>query len=169
MLSAPDRRQAIGLIGEALRRGARLKRACAELGIAVRTYQRWRGLTPVKADARPGRDVFFQHVSRRIEEQDGVVERVKHKPGGKSEHAEARTDQCQPPLLASHAFIANSATISRKASFDQGRLMVGGTVTNCQPASVRTMRTLSYEGKTQRSKKARQAHNTPVSKKKPGT
>ena len=54
MISAPDRRQAVGLIREALRRGARLKRACAELGIDVRTYQRWRDEAEVKADARPG-------------------------------------------------------------------------------------------------------------------
>jgi putative transposase len=54
MISAPDRRQAVGLIREACQGGARLKRACAELGIDVRTYQRWRGDAEVKADARPG-------------------------------------------------------------------------------------------------------------------
>ena len=46
---------------------------------------------------------------------------------------------------------ANSAAISRKASFDQGRSSVGGSMTKCQPASVRTMRTDSYEGKTLKS------------------
>ena len=51
-----------------------------------------------------------------------------------------RPDPLQSPLLASHAFLANSDTISKNASLDQGRLMVGGFVTNCQPASVRTMR-----------------------------
>ena len=54
MISAPDRRQAVGLIRAVCQGGVRLKRACAELGIDVRTYQRWRGDAEVKADARPG-------------------------------------------------------------------------------------------------------------------
>ena len=41
LISAPDRRKAIELIDEARANGARLKPACAVLGITARTYQRW--------------------------------------------------------------------------------------------------------------------------------
>ena len=41
MISTPDRQHAVALIEEAHRAGARLSRACAELGIDVRTHQRW--------------------------------------------------------------------------------------------------------------------------------
>lgn len=53
MISSPDRQQAVELIREAHHSGARLKPACAELGIDVRTYQRWIQDGTVKADHRP--------------------------------------------------------------------------------------------------------------------
>jgi len=52
MISHPDRQQVIGLIEQAKREGARLHKACAEIGISVRTYQRWRR-GGVRADGRP--------------------------------------------------------------------------------------------------------------------
>ena len=55
-----------------------------------------------EADARARRDLFLKHVGRRVEEHDRVVERIEHEPGRKPEHAEARADQGQPPLLARH-------------------------------------------------------------------
>ena len=53
MISALDRRQAVELIQEARDSGARLERACAEVGINVRTFQRWTLEAAVKADGRP--------------------------------------------------------------------------------------------------------------------
>lgn len=41
MISDPDRREAIELIDEAVASGARLSKACEELGITERTYYRW--------------------------------------------------------------------------------------------------------------------------------
>ena len=41
MISASDRRQAVELIDEAVAAGASLKRACEELGLSLRSYQRW--------------------------------------------------------------------------------------------------------------------------------
>ena len=50
MTSSPDRQHALELVNEARASGARLKSACAELGIDVNTYRRWsRDL----ADKRP--------------------------------------------------------------------------------------------------------------------
>lgn len=41
MISDSDRVTAVKLINEARESGARLKPACDELNISVRTYQRW--------------------------------------------------------------------------------------------------------------------------------
>jgi hypothetical protein len=41
MISVSDRRQAVELIDEARKNGARLELACRLIGITVRTYQRW--------------------------------------------------------------------------------------------------------------------------------
>jgi len=43
MISAPDRRATLALIDAARTDGARPSAACAELGLAARTVQRWRG------------------------------------------------------------------------------------------------------------------------------
>lgn len=53
MISARDRQTAVELIEEACESGARLGRACAELGLSVRTYQRWTAGEELKTDARP--------------------------------------------------------------------------------------------------------------------
>ncbi len=42
MISAPDRKMAVELISEAVDSGAALYKACAELGISKRTYNRWK-------------------------------------------------------------------------------------------------------------------------------
>jgi putative transposase len=53
MISALDRQTAVELIEEAHQGGARLERACAELGLSVRTYQRWTAGEELKTDVRP--------------------------------------------------------------------------------------------------------------------
>ena len=54
MIRNPDRREAVTLIDEAVKIGARLFRACAERGICPRTYRRWTAQAgAVKADGRP--------------------------------------------------------------------------------------------------------------------
>ncbi len=52
MISAPDRRKAVELIEEALGAGVPAKKACEELQISQRTYQRWNEGTAVRADGR---------------------------------------------------------------------------------------------------------------------
>jgi hypothetical protein len=54
MISPPDRPQGVALIDEARASGARWKPAGQQLGIDVRTYQRWTRGGEIKADARPG-------------------------------------------------------------------------------------------------------------------
>ena len=53
MISAPDRRQTVELIDQACARGAACENACKEMGISLRTYQRWTSDGSVKADGRP--------------------------------------------------------------------------------------------------------------------
>ncbi len=56
MISAPDRRHAVQLMDEACQAGARQLPACAELGLSVRTYQRWKDAPQgqaVRLDSRP--------------------------------------------------------------------------------------------------------------------
>lgn len=53
MTSLPDRQQAVTLIQEAQRHGARLAKACELLNLSVRTHQRWIREGDVTADQRP--------------------------------------------------------------------------------------------------------------------
>jgi hypothetical protein len=53
MISTRDRRQAIELIDEAVAAGARKARACAALGLSLRTVQRWTRDGGVGEDRRP--------------------------------------------------------------------------------------------------------------------
>lgn len=53
MINTPDRRKTIELIEEATYTGASCEKACKELGISLRTYQRWTQSTCIKADRRP--------------------------------------------------------------------------------------------------------------------
>ena len=53
MISAPDRHGAVELIEEAVACGACAKKACEEMQISLRTYQRWNRAGGVIADGRP--------------------------------------------------------------------------------------------------------------------
>jgi transposase InsO family protein len=53
MIRHPDRRHAVELIEEAVCAGARRHKACALLGLSLRTYQRWVGEGGVVRDRRP--------------------------------------------------------------------------------------------------------------------
>ena len=53
MISASDREQAVTLIDDARSAGARLGRACAQIGISRRTYSRWCENEGVRCDGRP--------------------------------------------------------------------------------------------------------------------
>ena len=53
MISTPDRQAAVRLIQEAVRSGARKRRACAELGLTLRTFERWTRDGGIASDSRP--------------------------------------------------------------------------------------------------------------------
>lgn len=53
MMSTPDRQAAVLLIQEAVRSGARKRCACAELGLTLRTFERWTRDGGIASDTRP--------------------------------------------------------------------------------------------------------------------
>lgn len=53
MISTPDRQAAVSLIHQAVEAGARKHLACAEIGITLRTLERWTAGGLVQADRRP--------------------------------------------------------------------------------------------------------------------
>ena len=53
MSALQERQQVLALVAEAMRAGARQAKACAVLGLSVRTLQRWREGETVRADQRP--------------------------------------------------------------------------------------------------------------------
>ncbi len=54
MTSAPDRKEIIVVIDEAIAAGGRQRRACEELGLSPITLQRWKDPDGIDEDARPG-------------------------------------------------------------------------------------------------------------------
>lgn len=56
MIGTPDRQEAIALINEAVAQGARRRQACNEIGITLRTFERWVRGSTLSADRRPHAD-----------------------------------------------------------------------------------------------------------------
>jgi hypothetical protein len=56
MIGAPDHKRAVRLIEETVDAGARTASACQEMGISMRTFQRWTREDEVKLDGRPDAD-----------------------------------------------------------------------------------------------------------------
>nr|WP_151638057.1 helix-turn-helix domain-containing protein [Noviherbaspirillum aerium] len=53
MIASPQRQQLVADILQAQQAGACLESACEELGISLRTFERWQQTGQVQADARP--------------------------------------------------------------------------------------------------------------------
>jgi transposase InsO family protein len=108
MISPADRRRAVKLINEAHRFGARLRRACAELAISVRTFQRWTEATEVKVDGRP--DASRPEPANKLsaEECQQVLE-VCHRP----EFASLPPGQIVPRLADEGEYLASESTFYR--------------------------------------------------------
>lgn len=53
MTALPERQELVLDIEAARAAGARLERACAEVGVSLRTWERWRGPDGIRADGRP--------------------------------------------------------------------------------------------------------------------
>lgn len=105
MINALDRSDAIKLIDAAVTDGARQKRACAALGLSVRTLQRWRH-TP--EDGRPcaRRDVPANKLSG--QERDTLLQAA-NRPG----YTSLTPHQIVPRLADEGVYLASESTFYR--------------------------------------------------------
>ena len=109
MISASDRKQALELIAEARAAGARLEPACRELGITVRTHQRWSTEAPVRADRRPQAARPTPAHALSDEEREAILEAC-HRP----EHADLPPGQIVARLLDEEGiYIASESSFYR--------------------------------------------------------
>ncbi len=108
MISAPDRQSVVKLIAEAHRHGARLAHACRELGMDVRTYQRWTRGGGVKADGRPDAERPPPANKLSAEERAQVL-RLCHAPA----YASLPPGQIVPRLADAGEYIASESSFYR--------------------------------------------------------
>jgi putative transposase len=108
MISASDRGRAVSLIEEVCGAGARRGRACAELGVSVRTYQRWTSQGAVQADRRPCA-VRPEPANKLSPEERSQVLEACHR----AEFASLPPSQIVPRLADQGAYLASESTFYR--------------------------------------------------------
>lgn len=108
MISVSDRQHAVALIEEAIRAGARKGVACRELGISIRTLQRWTQGGELSADGRPSaiRPVPANRLS--AAEQQEIL-KVCNEP----EYASLPPGQVVPRLADKGIYLASEPTFYR--------------------------------------------------------
>jgi putative transposase len=108
MISPSDRRTAIELINEATAAGAGKATACRELGISVRTLQRWMRTGQLTEDGRPNA-IRPAPVNRLSEaEQQTILETC-----NRTEYASLPPGQIVPRLADKGVFLASESTFYR--------------------------------------------------------
>jgi putative transposase len=108
MISAQDRRDALELIDEARRAGARLGPACRELGLTARTYERW---TREGAPAEDGRPTSVRSLPAHTlseDERQQVINLCNSR-----EYASLPPGQIVPKLADEGLYVASESTIYR--------------------------------------------------------
>lgn len=108
MISHSDRTLAVELIQEANRNGARLSKACEELGISVRTYERWISQGEVKKDQRPLALRPEPRNKLTTEERQKMLEIVKEE-----KFADLPPSQIVPKLADEGLYIASESSFYR--------------------------------------------------------
>jgi putative transposase len=108
MIGAPDRKRAVRLIEETVKAGARKASACREMGISVRSLQRWVQEGELKVDGRPG--AYRPPPANKLtpEERQAVLETV-NSPAYRS----LPPSQIVPTLADEGYFIASESTFYR--------------------------------------------------------
>ena len=108
MISPSDRALAVELIQEANQNGARLAKACEELNISVRTYERWVAKGGVKEDQRPLAKRPEPKNKLSPEERQEIIEVAK-----KEEFENLPPSQIVPKLADQSIYIASESTFYR--------------------------------------------------------
>lgn len=105
MTRPPDRRQMMGLMTEAVANGARKARACEEMGVSIRTLQRWRHQAE---DGRPGA-VRAAPSNKLSEAEREQVLAIANAPA----HASLAPHQIVPRLADTGVYVASESTFYR--------------------------------------------------------
>ena len=108
MINRPGRELAVELIQEANLNGARLAKACTELNISVRTYERWVSDDGIKEDQRPYMQRPTPKNKLTEEERQEVIETTK-----KEEFVDLPLSQIVPRLADDSIYIASESTFYR--------------------------------------------------------
>lgn len=108
MISALDRRTAVELIEEAVAAGARKRLACEELGVTVRTLQRWVRGGEIRCDARPTA-LRPEPVHKLSEIERAAVLKLVNEP----RFAALPPTQIVPRLADEGRYVASESTIYR--------------------------------------------------------
>jgi putative transposase len=108
MISHPDRRNAVRLINEAMYSGASKIKACEELGITIKTYNRWIINGAVKPDGRP--DAIRPKPANKLsnQERDIILETCNTK-----KFASLPPTQIVPRLVDEGIYIGSESTFYR--------------------------------------------------------
>ena len=108
MISDSDRIMAVELINEARENGSRLEPACKELGISVRTYQRWTKDGVIKRDQRPLAKRPTPKNKLTKDERDKIIKTVNN-----PKYADLAPSQIVPKLADEGEYIGSESTIYR--------------------------------------------------------
>lgn len=108
MISTPDRQEAVTLINEAIDAGSRKRVACEEIGITLRTFERWVADGAGNRDRRPGalRAVPTNKLSA---QERAEVLRVVNEP----RFASSPPTQIVPRLADEGRYLASESTLYR--------------------------------------------------------
>lgn len=106
MISAQDRRKAVELIKES--NGARLSMACMELGISIRTLQRWEKDGIVREDGRPHAHRPIPQNKLSEDERQVIIQTV-----NQTEYASLPPSQIVPDLADKGIYLASESTFYR--------------------------------------------------------
>jgi putative transposase len=106
MISALDREKAVMLIKEAVENGARLVKACSEIGISTRTFNRWRDNCYIDKRTSCNRPEPANKLS--VEEEQEILKII-----NKEEFASLPPSQIVPALADRGIYIASESTFYR--------------------------------------------------------
>lgn len=108
MISTSDRQAAVALINEAVKSGARKHLACRELGITLRTLQRWRAEGPLRSDGRPAAERAVPANKLSAQERAEVLRTV-----NEPRFASLPPTQIVPILADEGRYLASESTLYR--------------------------------------------------------
>lgn len=108
MISPTDRRTAVALITEAVAGGARKRQACEQMGITLRTLERWVHDGQVREDARPAASRPTPAHKLSEQERDALLTLV-----NEPRFADLPPTQIVPRLADEGRYLASESTIYR--------------------------------------------------------